>query len=78
MLKLELQYFVQWWEEQLTGEDPDTGKDWRKKEKREAENEMVRYHHWLNRHEFEQTLGVAKDRKTWHAAVPGIAELDTT
>ena len=27
------------------------------KEKRVAEDEMFRYHHWLNGHEFEQTLG---------------------
>ena len=26
----------------LTGEDPDAGKDWRQKEKRAAEDEMVR------------------------------------
>ena len=36
---------------------PDAGKDWRQKEKRVAKNEMVRYHHWFNGHEFEQTLG---------------------
>ena len=29
------------------------GKDWRKK--RETEDEMVGWHHWLNGHEFEQT-----------------------
>ena len=27
---------------QLTGKDPNAGKDWRQKEKRVAENEMVR------------------------------------
>ena len=27
---------------QLTGKDPDAGKDWRQEEKRAAENEMVR------------------------------------
>ena len=27
---------------QLIGKDPDAGKDWRQKEKREAEDEMVR------------------------------------
>jgi len=32
---------------QLTGKEPDAGKDWRQKEKREAEDEMVRYHHQL-------------------------------
>ena len=39
---------------QLTGKDPDAGKQ---KEKRTTEDEMVRWHHRLNRHEFEQTPG---------------------
>ena len=29
----------------------------RRKEKRATEDEMVGWHHWLNEHEFEQTLG---------------------
>ena len=37
----------------LIGKDPDAGKDWRQKEKRMTENEMVGWHHWLNGHEFE-------------------------
>ena len=41
----------------LTGRYPDAGKDGRQKEKWAAEDEMVRKHHWLNGHEFEQTLG---------------------
>ena len=41
---------------QLTGKDPDAGKDWRREEKRMAEDEMVRWHHWLNGRESEQTL----------------------
>ena len=40
---------------QLTGKDPDAGKDRRQKEKRVAEDEMVGWHHRLNGHEFEQT-----------------------
>ena len=42
---------------QLTGEDPDAGKDWRYEEKGTTEDEMVGWHHWLNGHEFEQTPG---------------------
>ena len=41
----------------LIGKDPDAGIDWRRKEKGAAEDEMVRQHHWLNGHEFEQTPG---------------------
>ena len=37
----------------LIGKDPDAGEDWRQKEKRPAEGEMVRQHHWLNGHESE-------------------------
>ena len=41
----------------LTGKDPDARKDWRWEEKGMTEDEMVGWHHWLNGHEFEQTLG---------------------
>ena len=40
----------------LTGKDPDAGKDWGQ-EKGTTEDEMVGWHHWLNGHEFEKTLG---------------------
>jgi len=33
------------------------GKDWRQEEKEVTENEMTGWHHQLNGHEFEQTLG---------------------
>ena len=41
----------------LIGKDPDAGKDWRWEEKGTTEDEMVGWHHRLNGHEFEQTLG---------------------
>ena len=41
----------------LISKDPDTGKDWRQEEKEMTEDEMVGWHHRLNRHEFEQALG---------------------
>ena len=41
----------------LTGKDPNAGKDWRQEEKGMTEDEMVRQHHQLNGHEFEQSLG---------------------
>ena len=40
----------------LIGKDLDAGKDWRQKGM--TEDEMVGWHHWLDRHEFEQALGV--------------------
>ena len=40
----------------LIGKDPDAGKDWRQEEKRMTEDEMVGWQHWLNGHEFVQTL----------------------
>ena len=42
---------------QLTGKDPDAGKDWRQEEKGMTGNEMVEWHHRLDGHEFEQTPG---------------------
>ena len=34
----------------LIGKDPDSGKDWRQKEKGTTEDEMVGWHHQRNRH----------------------------
>ena len=45
------------WCNWLTGKDSDAGKDWRQEEKEATEDEMAGWHHWLNGHEFEQTLG---------------------
>ena len=41
----------------LIGKYSDAGKDWGQEEKGVTEDEMVGWHHWLNGHEFEQTLG---------------------
>ena len=37
----------------LIWKDPDAGEDWRQEEKGTTEDEMVGWHHQLNRHEFE-------------------------
>ena len=42
----------------LIEKDPDSGKYWRQEEKGTTEDEMVGWHHRLNGHEFEWTLGV--------------------
>ena len=44
------------------GKEPDAVKDWRLKEKREAEDEVVGWHLRLNGYEFEQTL---EHRERW-------------
>ena len=60
----------------LIGKDSDAGKDWRQK-KRVAEDEIVREHHWLNGHEYEQTSG--DSRGQWMGCSPwGCKELDKT
>ena len=42
----------------LIGKDPDAGRAWGQEEKGATENEMAGWHHRLNGHEFEYTLGV--------------------
>ena len=41
---------------QFIGNDPESGKDWRR-EKGMTEEKIVGWRHWLNGHEFEQTPG---------------------
>ena len=48
----------------LIGKDPDAGKDWRPKEKRVAEDEMVRQHHQLNGYDLEQTPGDSGEQES--------------
>ena len=63
----------------LIGKYPDVGKDWRWEEKGTREDEMVGWHHWLNRHEFESTLGVGDGQEGLVCCIPwGLKELDTT
>ena len=64
---------------QLTGKDPDAGKDWGQEEKGTIENEMVRWHHQLNEHEFEQTPGDSEGQGSMVCHSPwGCKELDMT
>ena len=42
----------------LTGKDFDAGKDWGQEKKGMTEDDMVGWHHGLDGHEFEWTLGV--------------------
>ena len=54
---MKLQYFGSLMLRQVTGKDSDAGEEWRQKEKRVAEDEMLEQHHRLRRHELEQTPG---------------------
>ena len=62
----------------LIEKDPNAGKVWRQ-EKETTEDKMVGWHHWLDRHEFEQAPGVDNGQgglaccSAW-----GCKELDTT
>ena len=59
MLKLQYSGHMMWraLEKTLIGKDPDAGKDWRQKEKRAVEDEMVGWHLRFSGQEFEQTPG---------------------
>ena len=63
----------------LIRKDSDAGKDWGQEEKWTTEDEMVEWHHWLNGHEFEQTLGVGDGQGSLACCSPwGHEESDTT
>ena len=56
-----------------------TGKDCRLEEKGTTEDEMLGGHHWLNGHEFEQTLGGGEGQGSLACCSPwGQKKLDTT
>ena len=63
----------------LIWKDPDFGKDWRWEEKGTTENEMVGWHHQLNRHESGWTLGVGNGQGGLACCSPwGCKESDMT
>ena len=64
---------------QLIEKDSDFGEDWKKEEKGAAEGEMVGWHHQLNGHEFEQTLGNSEGQGSLVCCSPwGRKDSDTT
>ena len=54
----------------LIGKDPNAGEDWGQEEKGETEDGIVRWHHWLNGHEFEKTLGDSKKQGNLACCIP--------
>ena len=59
--------------------DPDTGKDWGQEEKGTIEDEMVGWHHQINRDEFEWALRIGDGQGGLACCSPwGCKESDTT
>ena len=80
MLKLKLQNFGHlMWRADSLEKTLMFGEDWRQKEKRAAEEEMVRWDHWLKEHELEQIPGDNRGQgsRAWDSPW-GPKELDTT
>ena len=70
-----IQYFGHMvWRTDSLGRDPDAGKYWWQEEKETTEDEVVRWHHQLNGHGFEQALYVDDDREAWCAVVHEVAK----
>ena len=63
----------------LIRKDPDARKDWRSAEKGTTGDELVGWHHWCNRHEFEWALGIGDGQGSLACCSPwGRKESDTT
>ena len=56
---------------QLFGKDSDGGKDWEQEKKGVIEDETVGWYHWLNGHEFEQSM---RDNEGQGIAAHGFAQ----
>ena len=79
MLKLKLQYFghLMWRTDSL--ERPWCWERLKAEGEGTTEDEMVGWHHWLKRHEFQQALGVGGAQGSLACCSPwGHKELDTT
>ena len=79
MLKLKLQYFSHLMRRVDSFEKTLIGKDWGQEEKGTTEDEMAGWHHRLNGHEFEWTLGVGDGQGGLECCSPwGRKESDAT
>ena len=64
---------------QLTGKDPDAGKDWRQKQKKVTEDKLVGCYHWCYERELRQTPKDGEGQRSLMCCRPwGRKESDTT
>ena len=61
----------------LLGKDPDVGRDWGQWEMGTAVDEIAGWHHWLDGHEFEWTLGVGDGQGGLACSIHGVAKSQT-
>ena len=66
-----------WCKNWLIGKDPDAGKDWRQKEKRTSEDELVGWHHQLDGHDFAKSSGVGDGQGRLVCWVHGVTQIWT-
>ena len=62
---------------QLIGKDPNARKDWGQEQKRVTKNEMFGWHHGLNGHGFEKTLGDSEGQGSLACCSPWSAKSQT-
>ena len=79
ILKLKLQFLDTWCKVLTHLKDPDAGKIWRQEQKGTTKDDMVRWYHQPDGHEFEQALRVGDGQGSLACYSPwGHKESDTT
>ena len=77
-LILKLQYFGRLMQRAIHRKRSHAGKDWGQEEKGTTEDKMVGWHHRLNGHESEQTLGDSEGQGSLLCCSPWWSQKDTT
>ena len=78
MLTLKLQYFDQFmWRADSLEKPLMLGGFGGRRRRGRQRIEMAGWHHWLDRHEFEWSLGVGDGQGAWRAAIHGVAKNQT-